>query len=239
MLFEKDCFMIKYLKSSLSQYLYQKKLEKEKHIIFGKKVKVDKCSVFEGHSSFYDRVIITNSQVGYGTYIGHDVELNNIKIGRYTSIAPNVEFIAGEHPTEKFVSIHPAFYSIVKQAGFTYVDQQMFEEFRYANDTFFSILGNDVWIGQGASIMEGVTIGDGAVIAAKAVVTHDVPPYAIWGGVPARHIRYRFNEEQIQWLLNFKWWEKEDVWIRKHIMSFSDIKNFIAGYKHEREVEKL
>lgn len=75
------------------------------------------------------------------------------------------------------------------------------------------LIGNDVWIGYEAVIMAGVTIGDGAIIAARAVVTHDVPPYAIVGGVPARLIRMRFSAETISTLLRLKWWN----WPRERI----------------------
>lgn len=69
------------------------------------------------------------------------------------------------------------------------------------------VIGNDVWIGYEAVIMAGVNIGDGAIIAARAVVTKDVPPYTIVGGTPAKEIRKRFDTEVIQQLLNFKWWD--------------------------------
>ena len=69
------------------------------------------------------------------------------------------------------------------------------------------VVGNDVWIGYEAVILAGVTIGDGAVIGARAVVTKDVPPYTIVGGVPARPIRKRFSDENIARLLELKWWD--------------------------------
>ena len=70
-------------------------------------------------------------------------------------------------------------------------------------------IGNDVWIGLNATILDGVTIGDGAIVAAGAVVTKDVPPYAVVAGVPAKIIKYRFTESQIDFLLKFRWWEKD------------------------------
>ena len=69
------------------------------------------------------------------------------------------------------------------------------------------VIGNDVWIGYEAVIMAGVHIGDGAIIAARAVVTKDVPPYTIVGGTPAKEIRKRFDTEVIQQLLKLKWWD--------------------------------
>ena len=79
------------------------------------------------------------------------------------------------------------------------------------------VIGNDVWIGYEAVIMQGVTIGDGATIGTRAVVTKDVPPYSIVGGVPARPIRKRFSDEVIAQLLEIKWWDWPDEKIKENI----------------------
>lgn len=79
------------------------------------------------------------------------------------------------------------------------------------------VVGNDVWIGYEAVILAGVTIGDGAIIGARAVVTKDVPPYTIVGGIPAKQIRKRFNEETIDILLKLKWWDWSKERIAKNI----------------------
>ena len=71
------------------------------------------------------------------------------------------------------------------------------------------VVGSDVWIGYEAVILSGVTIGDGAIIGARAVVTHDVPPYTIVGGVPARPIRRRFDDDTVERLLRLRWWDWE------------------------------
>lgn len=137
--------------------------------------------------------------------------------------------MAGSHPTSVFVSIHPAFYSIRKQSGFTYVDKEKFSDFQYIDtDSKISVdIGNDVWIGSGVKIMEGVTIGDGAVVAAGAIVTKDVPPYAIVGGVPAKVLKYRFEKDEIEKLLEIRWWDKGEAWIKEHVEEFEDIKVFL------------
>ena len=75
--------------------------------------------------------------------------------------------------------------------------------------------GSDVWVGRDVYIKGGVTVGDGAVIAARSVVTRDVPPYAIVGGVPARVIRYRFDESTIERLLKVRWWDLDPVWMQQ------------------------
>ena len=85
------------------------------------------------------------------------------------------------------------------------------------------VIGNDVWIGFEAVIMAGVTIGDGAIIASRAVVTKDVPPYSIVGGTPAKLIRKRFTDEQIDKLLRLKWWDWDEEKIRKNIDKIMDV----------------
>ena len=80
-----------------------------------------------------------------------------------------------------------------------------------------------MWLGYGTKILEGVTVGDGAVVAAGAVVTKDVPPYAIVGGVPAKVIKYRFSEEDIEYLLKLRWWDKAEEWIKVHAEYFENI----------------
>ena len=82
-------------------------------------------------------------------------------------------------------------------------------------------IGNDVWIGEFVTIVGGVNIGDGAVIATKSVVTKDVPPYAIVGGIPAKVIKYRFDEETIGALLQSKWWDLPDDEIGKKLAAFT------------------
>ncbi|WP_299485003.1 CatB-related O-acetyltransferase [uncultured Allomuricauda sp.] len=86
-------------------------------------------------------------------------------------------------------------------------------------------IGNDVWIGRDAKIMDGVTVGDGSVIATGSIVTKDVPPYAIVGGVPAKVIKYRFDEETIEKLLKLKWWDfsEEKILQNKNFFNEKDI----------------
>jgi len=80
-----------------------------------------------------------------------------------------------------------------------------------------TIIGNDVWIGYGVTIMPGITIGDGAIIATKSVVTKDVAPYNIVGGNPAKEIKKRFSEEEIEILLDIKWWDWDIEKITQHL----------------------
>ncbi len=140
---------------------------------FEDNVIIDSFDRFEGMNRLTMDVTFLTSFIGYASYIGNRSFIKNTKIGRYTCIATDVMTVAGSHPTSKFVSIHPAFYSTRKQSGFTYVSEDKFSDFSYIDkdQKFTVVIGNDVWIGSGVKIMEGVTIGDGAVVAAGAIVT--------------------------------------------------------------------
>ncbi len=134
--------------------------------------------------------------------------LRAIKIGRYCSIAPSVITGEPEHPTDWLTSSATAYYPDINEfASFLRGrGEPVSSGVGYPQRMALTTIGNDVWIGEGAFLKAGVTIGDGAVIAARAVVTKDVPPYAIVGGVPAKMIRYRFDETTIERLLASQWW---------------------------------
>ena len=185
---------------------------------------------YEGGNYIHKGVVFSGS-IGYGSYIGADTKLPNTVIGRYCSISWNVQLIAGQHPTKLFVSTHPAFFSNLRQAGFTYVSENIFDEYKFVDNQkrFLLKIGNDVWIGANTTILEGVSIGDGAIIGAGSVVTKDIPPYAIAGGNPAKVIRYRFTEDEIKFLLEYQWWNKDRQWIECHAQLFSDINIFRQG----------
>ena len=96
------------------------------------------------------------------------------------------------------------------------------------------IIGNDVWIGMYAIVNRGIKIGDGAVVASGAVVTKDVPPYAIVGGNPAKIIKFRFSPEIIEKLLAIKWWDWDESLIKSRVNDFYDIEQFCSKYyKHD------
>lgn len=136
-------------------------------------------------------------------------------IGRFCAIARNIQAGDYEHPTS-FVSPHPIFQGSPGSTRFApgFVDRNMpmIEKARRLSNELFEarfgkiIIGNDVWIGEGAFIRRGVEIGDGAIIGARAVVTQNVPPYAIVAGTPARILRYRFDPDVVAELLRLQWW---------------------------------
>ena len=189
----------------------------------------------EGHNTIQKEANLIGCTLGYGTYIERNAQLINVKLGRYSSIAPGVKNIGGNHPTRDHVSTYPGFYSASTTDAISFVKKQKFEEFKYIDEDrkVLNSIGNDVWIGTDAVIMQGVTIGDGAVVAAGALVTKDIPPYAIVGGVPAKVIRYRFLESDIQFLMELKWWEKDIEWIKKYADYFADIKQLKIAIERE------
>ncbi len=176
--------------------------------------------------------------IGYGSGISRDSIMDSVLIGKYTTLGPDIKVITGQHPTSKIASTHPAFYSVRGQMGFTYVDKTVFNETRFAKDQYKVVIGNDVWIGSYTRIMEGVTIGDGAVVAAGAIVTRDVPPYAIVGGIPAKIIKYRFDTETIQKLIGLKWWDKNQAWIKEHADDFEDVEKLLAHLEKQIREER-
>lgn len=209
----------------IKSYLKMWKTKRRKAVVFRRASYADLTTSFEGHNILSRSSYLFHSEIAKYSYIGEDSELTHVRIGRYTCIGPNVMNIVGEHPTKSFVSIHPVFFSTLKQIGFTYVENQKFKEIYYADELerWINIIGNDVWIGARVLILNGVTIGDGAIVAAGAVVTKDVPPYAIVGGVPAKIIRYRFDPDDIEFLETLKWWDKDDDWVKEHAEYFDDI----------------
>ena len=131
-------------------------------------------------------------------------EIREVTIGRYCSIADKVDINPLQHPVD-WLSISARQYN----AGFLEFNRFGGKDVRVLEwETEKRVeIGNDVWVGTNAVIMGGVKIGDGAIVAAGAVVTKDVPPYAIVGGVPAKVLKYRFDEATIKELLALKWWD--------------------------------
>lgn len=215
---------MKSLLHSLKQFIHRMKVGSACRFAFN--TTIDSTSTFEGANRLGSNSVLLNSSVGYGSYISENSFIKNTIIGRFTCIAPNVMTVAGNHPLN-FVSVHPAFYSSIQIPS--YVDETKFKEYKYIDQKKKTsiVIGNDVWIGTRATILEGVNIGDGAVVAAGAVVTKDVPSYAIVGGVPSKVIKYRFDDETINKLLEFQWWNKGEDWIQQHASEFENVNLFI------------
>ena len=188
-------------------------------IVFHKKCRIRLSNIFRGKTVFEGKNglgaanCIVSSYFGYGTSVGDEIRI-----------------ISSAHPTGVFVSTHPAFYSH-RYNSLSFVDENKFDELLMCDDRFSVIAGNDVWIGDRVLIKGGVRIGDGAVIGMGAVVTKDVPPYAVVGGVPARIIKKRFTGEQISELLSQNIWGKPIEWIEANAERFESIDNFCTEKK--------
>jgi acetyltransferase-like isoleucine patch superfamily enzyme len=168
---------------------------------------IDKGSSFSQNTNINSNVhilekcIINNSEIKSYTYVGKNCLIQNTRIGKFCSIANDVSIGLGNHPLD-FFSTSPLFYRKSNPLKIELVSENSnFEEYKQIT------IGNDVWIGANSIILDGVEIGDGSIIAANSVVTKNVKPYSIVGGVPAKVIKYRFSEEKIRELKNLKWWE--------------------------------
>lgn len=141
---------------------------------------------------------IVNATVETGVNLDNDIESNcgcyNLQIGSYSSLAENILFL---------IDINHDYLSVAQGCVSEFKNVPIEKKIKRKGQI---IIENDVWIGSGATIMNGITIHNGAIVAAKSVVTKDVPPYAIVGGAPAKIIRYRFPADVIGKLLQISWW---------------------------------
>jgi acetyltransferase-like isoleucine patch superfamily enzyme len=224
------------IKQEFKRILFNYK-NKNNKIILHSNVKFNDRTVLEGNNVIYDYSQINDSSIGFGTYISYNCKLPHSMIGRFCCIASNVKIVFGQHPIKKFVSMHPAFYSTKRQAGFTYVDEGKFEEYKFADKDKKKaiIIGNDVWIGQDVLILEGVKIADGSVIGAGAIVTKDTEPFSINVGVPAKIIGYRFEEHHRRLLSSLEWWNKDQKWIEENIKLFEDVELFYEKFNNVKD----
>ncbi|HBR11198.1 MAG TPA: acetyltransferase [Chryseobacterium sp.] len=215
-----------YLQNPISEYLrwlktkikYQSKYKKLRvgymsqlyHVVFGKYNWVAK------------NVTIINSSIDDFSYVSEGSVICETKMGKFCSIGPNVRIAPGKHPTHTFVSTHPSIYSNPFNLLKNFSSKN---NFKYTAQV---IIGNDVWIGANSIIIDGVKICDGAIIAANSVVTNDVEPYNIVGGSPAKPLKKRFENEEIEFLLELKWWNHSLKWIEENTDSLCDVKKLIS-----------
>ena len=169
---------------------------------------------------------VINSKIGRYSYVGIGSWVIHAEIGNFCSIASDVNIGLAKHSLD-YLSTSPIFTEKRNGTGHCWVEKSCFIPSEP------TIIGNDVWIGYRALIRGGVTVGDGAIIGAGAVVTKNVPAYAIVGGVPAKIIRFRYPQETINLLNNIKWWEmredvlRENISIFQHVIADEDIRLLI------------
>ncbi len=198
---------------------------KGKHLMLGLRNKVTRVE-FGNYNLLTNDITIRDTVLGDYSYVNNGSVIQDAIIGKFCCIGENVRIGLGVHPVDT-VSMHPAFYSNKKSHYFA--DSKMFEEYETVR------VGNDVWIGEGAKILDGVTVHDGAVVAAGAIVTKDVMPYTIVGGVPAKVIRKRFDDEKIAFLLQDRWWDRPFSFLRKNHLQFVDPERYIEFAKAARK----
>jgi virginiamycin A acetyltransferase len=163
------------------------------------------------------------NNVLYHYPINHD----KLILGKYCSIACGAKFMftCGNHTLKSFSS-YP----------FPYLHEEWGLEGKNVTDAWDNkgdiVIGNDVWISYEATIMQGVHIGDGAIVGAKAVVTNDIPPYTIVGGIPAKQIKKRFPDDVINKLLEIQWWNWDDEKVK------SNLQNIMQGNAQTMETLK-
>lgn len=184
-------------------------------------------SVVDPSSRIQSGCQFINSKIGRHSYTAYNCQISDCEIGNFCSIAPEVLIGAAQHPIN-WASSSPAFEGVKNSSP-----KKRFAHFP-PPESLRTAIGSDVWIGQRATIKGGVKIGHGAIIGAGAVVTKDVEPYAIVGGCPARLIRYRFDEDTRNLLLQSEWWNLKDEEIEKFAMKIQDPSEFameIIDYK--------
>lgn len=167
---------------------------------------------------FGPNCVISQSTFGKKSYVNYNSIIANSNVGNYCSIGPNCVIGLGNHPVN-YVSSSPFFY----QTG----------NLHYTKEQTKVNIGHDVWIGANSTILNGISIGTGAIIGANTLVNRNVPPYAIYGGVPARLIKYRFPPEIIEKLLMSNWWENDEKLLLSKSSLMKDIEGFIDELEHE------
>ena len=178
-----------------------------------------------------ERVVMAECSLGDYSYVERQAEAIYTKIGKFCAIAANARLNALNHPTDR-ISQHKITYRPNEYFLYAKIDKEFREERRKA----VVEIGHDVWIGHGAIVMPGIKIGHGAVVAAGAVVTKDVAAYDVVGGVPARHIKWRFPKAIRQRIIALGWWDWEHDRLARAVdeMRVLDVRSFLAKYNSKQ-----
>ena len=169
---------------------------------------------------------IAESTIGDYTYLVDQCSVIYSTIGKFCSIASHTRINPGNHPMWRATQHHMTYRRVAY--GFGEADDADF--FQWRRDAHVTI-GNDVWIGHGAIVLPGVTIGDGAVVAAGAVISKDIAPYTIVGGVPGHEIRERFPREVAEAMQRIAWWNWDRATLEERFDDIAgDAEAFVAKY---------
>lgn len=161
------------------------------------------------------RTLVVESSMGDYSYVVNDSDIIYTTIGKFCSIASHTRINPGDHPMHRASQSHFTYRSSAYFDGES--DDEAFFDWRRSRPVS---IGNDVWIGHGAVVLAGRTIGDGAVVAAGAVVTKDVPAYAVVAGVPARIVKMRFDVGVVEGLKRLRWWDWSHEQLRYALPDF-------------------
>lgn len=226
--------IVRYVRKRIKQRKEKEALEKfnrEHKTLISPNVVFDKTSRIGEHVKLIAGSY-KKAEIGDYTYIGAG-NFDMCRVGRFCSISVGIVIIESEHPIS-FVSTSPMFFNTKNKDLYNFNTDLVFEESPLRENGYRVEIGNDVWIGRDVRIRHGVKIGDGAIIGACALVTKDVPPYAIVGGVPARIIRYRFEQETIDKLLQVEWWNWPIEKISEYSRYFDSPNNLFEHLKPEK-----
>lgn len=205
-------------KKTIKYFLLQKKFPRSK-IYYG--AFLDTNSFIGKNTVLFRDVYLQNTKIDDYSYVQSNSILINTDISKFCSIASDVKIGLPEHPLH-MVCTSPVFYDNTQPLPFFFTNKERFE-----SETKTTVISADVWIGYGAIIKAGVTIGVGAVVGAGAVVTKDVEPYSVVAGIPAKHIKFRFEKVIREKLIASKWWEFDEEKLEKLAPYFNNPEIFL------------
>lgn len=185
---------------------------------------VTDCELGE-YTEIANGVKLAESSLGDYSYVMERCDIIYTDIGKFSNIASDVRINPGNHPME-WVSQHHFLYRC-RLYGFRDEDNSAFFDWRKRQRVS---IGNDCWIGHKAIILPGITIGNGAVVAAGAVVTKDVAPYTVVAGVPAKTVSKRFSKQIWEALEETAWWDWDHETLKERMDDFYDIRTFLQLY---------
>ena len=180
------------------------------------------------YSVLFKDVYLSDAYLGRFSYVQSGTVICNAEVGPFCSIASGVNIGLGAHPTF-MVSTNPVFYDNEQPLPKFFTEKRQFTQIIPR-----TIIGADVWIGQGAMVRAGIKIGAGAVIGAGSIVVKDIPPYAIAVGNPCHPIKMRFSEDICQKLLDSRWWEFEEAKLEKFAPLFSNPELLLVALGHDK-----